>query len=58
MIGYKLVDVPELGYFGTVSLPRGELLVGRKPVPRLPADNAPPRCSTPTASPDRDIMAK
>ena len=54
VIDYKLVDVPELGYFRTDRPhPRGELLVKiRDSCSRATtsARRSPPRCSTPTAT--------
>ena len=54
MIDYKLVDVPELGYFGTDRPhPRGELLVKSDQIcspATTSGPRSPPRCSTPTAT--------
>ena len=53
VIDYKLVDVPELGYFTTDRPhPRGELLVKTDSLPRLLQTARRHRrdCSTPTAT--------
>ena len=53
VIDYKLIDVPEFGYFLTDKpLPRGELLVkSQRPSPgTTSAPTSPPKRSIPTAT--------